>query len=153
MKACFLDTSALVKRYVSETGSIWIRDVAASEADNKLFVSRITWVEALSAFSRRKREDSLSASDTDIAIRAFQHDWDTQYHIVELDYPVINAAGRLVQRHPLRAYDSVQLASALSLNPTFSRIAPDAFVFISADKRLTDLAQAEGLQTDNPNHH
>ncbi len=116
-------------------------------------MSRITWVEVLSAFSRRKRESNLSVSDTDTAIRAFRHDWDTQYHVVELDYPVVSIAGQLVQRYPLRAYDSVQLASALSLNPMFARIAPDAFAFISADNRLTEVAQTESLRTDNPNEH
>ena len=49
MKAYFFDTSALVKRYVNETGSIWIREIVAPETGNKLFVSRITWVEVLPA--------------------------------------------------------------------------------------------------------
>jgi len=153
MKVCFLDTSALVKRYVNETGSIWIQGIVEPETGNKLFVSRITWVEVLSAFSRLKRERNLSVSDTDTAIQAFRYDWDIQYHVIELDYAVVSVAGQLVQRYPLRAYDSVQLASVLSLNPMFARIAPDAFVFISADKRLTDVAQVEGLRTDNPNEH
>lgn len=153
MKAYFLDTSALVKRYVNETGSIWIRKIVAPETGNKVFVSRITWVEVLSAFSRRKRENNLSASDTNTSIRAFRHDWDTQYHVAELDYPIASLAGDLVQRYPLRAYDSIQLASAISLNPIFARMAPDAFTFVSAYKRLTDAAQTESLRTDNPNDH
>lgn len=44
----YLDTSALGKRYVDETGSTWIRDLTASEAGNALLTARITMVEMYS---------------------------------------------------------------------------------------------------------
>jgi uncharacterized protein len=130
---CFLDTSAVVKRYVDEVGSAWIHGITASEM---ITVSRITWVEVLSAFSRLKREGKTDPGDILTAIRIFQYDWETIYRIVEIDLNVIEKAGQLVQKHPLRAYDSIQLASALGLHLFFSQADPKIFTFVSADNRL-----------------
>jgi hypothetical protein len=48
----FLDSSALVKRYVPEVGTTWIQTLAP-DANNQLYIARITWVEVLSALARR----------------------------------------------------------------------------------------------------
>ena len=146
----FFDSSALIKRYVAETGSSWVQTVTHPQSDKQIVVARITWVEVLSAFSRLRREGSLPPTDVENAIRAFQYDVDTQYQIVELDPTLIETAGQLVQRHPLRAYDSVQLAAALKLHSAFSPIADVALSFISADQRLLTIAQTEGLETIDP---
>lgn len=53
MTAYFFDSSAIVKRYVPEVGSDWIRAIADPAADNLLIISRLTWVEVLSALARR----------------------------------------------------------------------------------------------------
>ena len=146
----FFDSSALVKRYVAETGSALVQTVTHPQADNQIVIARITWVEVLSAFSRLHREGGLPPTDVENAIRAFQYDVDTQYQIVELDPTLIETAGQLVQRHPLRAYDSVQLAAALILQSAFNSIADVTLSFISADHRLLTIAQTEGLVTIDP---
>lgn len=68
----FLDTSAIAKRYITEIGSVWIQALADPLAGNFLVISRITWVEVLSAFSRRQREGSLSAIDVAESIQLFR---------------------------------------------------------------------------------
>jgi predicted nucleic acid-binding protein len=50
----FLDSSALVKRYVAEAGSSWIQSLAEPTAGHALFIARITWIEVLSALARRQ---------------------------------------------------------------------------------------------------
>jgi len=147
---CFLDTSAVVKRYVYEAGSAWIHGITASDM---IIVSRITWVEVLSAFSRLKREGKTEPGDILTAIQIFQYDWETLYRIVEIDPSVIEKAGQLVQKYPLRAYDTVQLASALGLHTFFSKADPKIFTFVSADNRLISAAREEGMATENPNNH
>lgn len=64
----FLDTSALVKRYVPETGSNWIQSITDGAANYDLTISEITWVELHSALSRRQREGSMSAGELDIGL-------------------------------------------------------------------------------------
>ena len=153
MKLYFLDSSALVKRYVAETGSAWVQNLTDPASGNAIVVARITWVEVHSAFSRLQRMQNLSPQDVATAIEAFRFDWKTQYQVVELKIRVTQLAGQLVQNHILRAYDAVQLASALYLFPEFANISPNSFTFISADSRLLNIAQAEGLPIDDPINH
>jgi len=150
---CFLDTSALVKRYVTEIGSNWMKAVTNPASENKIILSRITWVELISALARLQREGKVDPNDVSTTIQAFRYDWETQYQLVEVDKELIEAAGDLVQKHPLRAYDSIELASAVKLFPVFEKTAPSGFTFISADDRLLNVAKAEGLRIDNPNLH
>ncbi|MFQ5830631.1 MAG: type II toxin-antitoxin system VapC family toxin [Candidatus Methylomirabilia bacterium] len=60
---------------------------------------------------------------------------------------MIHKAMDLIQAHPLRAYDAVQLASALTL-----AMLPHGMTltFVSADEALLAVAQRRGLSTVNP---
>lgn len=153
MTIYFMDSSALIKRYVTETGSDWVQSLADPVAGHTLIVARITWVEVLSAFARLQREGNLSTDDIDTTMRAFRYDWDTQYQIVEMDTPLALSAGELLFRQPLRALDSIQLAAALRLLPAFGRAPTITYTFVAADDRLLQAADAEGLSTENPNMH
>lgn len=148
-----MDSSALLKRYVPETGTSWIQSLTAESADNLLIVAQITWVEIISALARRQREGSLSANQASQIKQVFRYQFDTQYRKVELLPTVIEIAGQLVSRHPLRAYDAIQLASALCILPLISQSNTATFTFITADDRLLAAAQAENLISDNPNNH
>jgi predicted nucleic acid-binding protein len=150
VKFCFFDSSALVKRYVQETGTQRVQELAASEV---IFVSRVTWVEVLSAFARLSRERKADPARLFATRQLFQHDWRNQYQIVELHEEIAERAGQLVQQHVLRAYDSIQLASAFSLHPLFEQIDPLLFTFVCADDRLLSVAEAEGMRAENPNRH
>lgn len=50
----FLDTSALIKRYIPEVGTNWIQALTAQSSGHVLFISRITSVEMMSAIARRQ---------------------------------------------------------------------------------------------------
>ena len=153
MTAYFLDSSALVKRYVPETGSAWIRALEASDPDNSLIIARITWVEVRSASARRQREGSLTFPDATLIIQRFRSDLNNQYQVIELDATLAETAGQLVNQYPLRAYDAVQLASVLRIQPAFATTQSTQLIFLTDDNRLSAIAQALGLLTDNPNHH
>jgi len=120
---------------------------------NRLIIARITWVEVLSALARLQREGNLASADVDIAVRTFRYALDMQYQVVELDATLALAAGQLVQQYPLRAYDSVQLASALQVQTVLAHVQSASFVFVSADNRLLTVAQTIGIVVDNPNDH
>ncbi len=66
---------------------------------------------------------------------------------------IISRARDLLDRYPLRAYDSVQLASALVANQALVLRKLPPLIFVSADDRLVKVATAEGLATENPNSH
>ncbi|MGE0083445.1 MAG: type II toxin-antitoxin system VapC family toxin [Desulfococcaceae bacterium] len=148
MNLYYFDSSALVKQYVYETGSLWVQAVTAS---NLVFVSRITRVEVLSALSRLKREGKIDSPKLSATMQLFDYDWIYRYHIVELDHQITEHAGQLVQQYPLRAYDSVQLATALKLHSFYSVRDLFVLIFVSADDRLLNAAQSEKMFGENPN--
>ena len=149
----YLDTSALIKRYVAETGSVWVSALAETTPPNLLLTARLTMVEARSALARRRREASISDDDHAFSIGKLASHGLAQYHFVELEGAIVNLAGDLLDRHPLRAYDAVQLASALVINAALVAADLAGLTFLSADDRLLNVAQAEGLRCDNPNLH
>lgn len=151
--AYFLDSSALLKRYVPEVGTAWMQSITDTQSQNLLIVAHIAWVEICSAVARRQREGSISSLQTDQILTAFRAHWNTQYFIVAIDSTVIELAGQLVNQHPLRAYDAVQLAAALSIQGQLTSPNATSLTFLTADSRLLAIAQAESLLADNPNLH
>jgi hypothetical protein len=151
VRAYFLDSSAVVKRYVPEPGSGWIQTLADPGAGNLLIIARITWVEVLSALARRQREGSLTNTDLTLVIQQFRFDLNTQYRVVELDRPLMEQAGQLVTQFPLRAYDAIQLASGLRTQSAFVSATATTLIFLTADAQLLTVAQSTGLTVDNPN--
>ncbi len=149
----YLDTSALVKCYVTEVGSRWLVNLVNAASNPLLFTSRLTMVETRSVLARRKRESSITAQNHTDALAAFAEDCLTHYRFIEFDLTIADLAGELLERHPLRAYDAVQLASALRIGGVLETADLVLPVFLSADNRLLAAAQAEGLPIDNPNQH
>lgn len=153
MTTYYLDTSALSKRYVQEIGTVWVRTLVAPGAGHTLLTARLTMVEVYSALARRQREGSVLMADYAIAAQAFTTHSVTEYEFVELDLKVVALARDLLERHPLRAYDAVQLASALIANQALQAAPLPPLIFLSADDRLNLVAATEGLTVDNPNLH
>lgn len=153
MVTYYLDTSALSKRYVNEVGSAWIRTLTAPATGHALVTARITMAEMYSVLARRKREGSVPPAACAIAAQTFTMHSATEYKFIELNEVIISQARKLLDRYPLRAYDSVQLASALVASQAlvFRKLSP--LIFVSADDRLVKVAMAEGLATENPNLH
>ncbi|MBK6431509.1 type II toxin-antitoxin system VapC family toxin [Candidatus Amarolinea dominans] len=151
MSFYYLDTSALVKRYVAEDGSRWLETAIFQSTDNMVLISRITVVEMRSALARRRREASIQPHDHADALSALSEDCLLRYPFVELESPVVDLAGELLDQYPLRAYDAVQLASALVVHRLLIEANLAPLIFVSADDKLLTVARAAGLQTDNPN--
>ena len=153
MNVWYLDSSALVKHHVAEVGSSWINATVFEPLDNLLLSSRVTMVEVRSALARRRREASISLQAHADVLDAFSADCVNRYRFVELELPIIELASELLDRYPLRAYDAIQLASALQAGPVLTAAGFSRPCFVSADERLLAVAQSEGLRTDNPNLH
>ena len=74
MAGHFVDSSALVKRYVNETGSVWLSGLVAPVAGNDIYIARITTVEVLAALTRRARGRTISAADASATCLLFRND-------------------------------------------------------------------------------
>ncbi len=149
----FLDTSALLKRYVPEIGTSWMQSITDRQNQHLIIIAQITWVEIYSAIARRQREQSLSGTEAQQISTAFNLHWNEQYFTIPIDSSIIQLAAQLVQQHPLRAYDAVQLATALSIKNQLPSSDIGSFTFLTADNRLDTIAKLTGLSTDNPSNH
>ena len=126
-----------MKRYVREEGSDRVRRWLASGTPA---TSRLTEVEVASALMRRWREESFGTAARDRALGALTRDLDA-LTVVEIAPPVTARARMLLERHPLRAADALQLASCLLLRDATG----GAVAFAAFDDRLSRAARAEGL--------
>jgi hypothetical protein len=153
MAAYYADSSALMKRHVVEVGSAWFSTLASPAAGNIILTAQLSLVEVFSALNRRVRESSISLSDYQQIRLDLDHIWSTEYEIIRLARTIVDEARLLLERHPLRAYDAVQLASAIQGRRDLLVSGFAAPIFLSADDRLLKAAQAEGFATDNPNAH
>jgi predicted nucleic acid-binding protein len=149
----FLDSSALIKRYVAEQGTSWIRSIILPTAGNTITVAQITQIETFSGISRRKREGVIPDRTVQAIWFLLDRHIKREYEVVELSDFVVQRAKVILDKHPLRAYDSIQLASAFTANTDLVSSGLSALVFVSADVRLLASATAEGLVVDDPNGH
>ena len=153
MAICYFDSSAVVKRYAQETGTAWVTSVLDPAASNVIYLARISAVEVISAFARRQRGKTLTASDAAKAIADFRTDLANQYRLIEMTPALISRAMILAETHALRGYDAVQLAAALEVNTRVASLNLPSLTLISADAALNAAAQIEGLAVDDPNLH
>jgi predicted nucleic acid-binding protein len=84
----FLDTSALIKRYVPEIGTPWMQSIADPKNQHLIIITQITWVEFYSAIARRQREQSIAAATAQKILAAFNFHWNEQYFTVPIDLSV-----------------------------------------------------------------
>ena len=62
-------------------------------------------------------------------------------------------AMELAERHGLRGYDAVHLASALALQQMREAMELPALTFVSADAQQREAAAAEGFLVEDPSVH
>ena len=148
MAIVFFDTSALVKRYVTtEAGAPMVRDIVEA-ADVVPAIARVSMVEMASALGRRQRQGQLSAAERDRLWAEFEIDLETTFAVVEPDDDIWKAAQILCFRHPLAAYDAVQLATALRSVILASSPLGEQLRFCTADRQQATAAKSEGLTVE-----
>ncbi len=134
----YLDTSSLVKLYVEEDESSKVD--ALVKSSEVTATSLVAYAEARAAFARRFREKAFTSDEYNRIKESFDKDW-SSYLILSLTENMINLAGNLAEKHALRGFDSIHLASALTLRQKlFSPI-----VFSCFDDKLQKASERENL--------
>ena len=149
----FFDSSAIVKRYINEIGSPFVDGLIDPGQGNNIFIAEITRAEVASAFSRRKKGETLTPQDAATSLAAFLKDVADVYATVAVTADLVTDAANLATRYALRGYDAVQLAAALTANGDLMTGGSSGLTFVSADGELNTAAVAEGLSVENPNEH
>jgi len=134
----YLDTSALIKKYIEEDGSTEV--VRHWNSAEILVISTVGYAEFFSAINRKKRDGVLPDEKYSMAIEEFQDDWRTIEQI-EVTDQLNEKIAHLTTLYPLRGFDAIHLASALY----FQESVAEPVIFLCADRRLNDAARNERL--------
>lgn len=146
MTSVYLDTSALLKRYVEEEGTARVIGLTEDPGGVRIVILDLALVEARSAVRRREREGDMAGADADRILKQIEEDASSSFLVQPATSAVMEEAARLIDRHPLRAYDALQLAGCLVVRTG----APGPLTFVCADARLCEAAGIEGLTVLNP---
>jgi predicted nucleic acid-binding protein len=149
----FVDSSALVKRYVRESGTAWVRRLTRKDPANHIYIARLTTVEVTAALARRRKGGTLIPQRASTLLWRFRQHLVARYTIVEITPALLTDAAKLANTHSLRAYDAVQLAAALTLQAQGAAVGLGAITLVSADRELNTSAAAEGLAVEDPNNY
>lgn len=149
----YADSSVLVRRHAVETGTAWVQALTDPATGNSIITSRMSTVEVISAFQRKQREGGLTTAQATQLATDFLAVCTSEYDLIDVTARILNQARDLVQRYPLKAYDAVQLASALLTNAALRGAGIATLTFLAGDRQLLRAAVAEGLTVDNPDLH
>jgi predicted nucleic acid-binding protein len=140
----YLDTSALVKRYVEEPGSAEVDKLfeSAYRGSAVLSTSIYNIGEAASAIDKKARRGELTR-DAEAAVSLMLREVKTltrlgNLTIVPLGGAVLRRSITLALRHHLYFADALQIASCLYVK---------CGAFYTADAELAEAAEREGLKT------
>jgi len=125
----YLDSSALLKRYIDESDSPHFTELLGS--DENWLTCRLTWVEVWRNLGRR-----LTGADALAARHAFRTDWG-RLVVVEIDTVLAEEAGRLADLSGARSLDALHLAA-------LQRAGPAGIPLITADLRQAQAARSFG---------
>jgi predicted nucleic acid-binding protein len=134
----FWDSSALLPLLVEESTSK--RILAFYRQQPEILAAWSTTVECVSALGRLEREGRLESRAVTQAIRQLR-ELQEAWHEVQPIEPVRQMACRLLRVHPLRAADSMQLASAMIAAGSNAK----DWGFVCLDTRLSEAAEREGF--------
>jgi predicted nucleic acid-binding protein len=135
----YLDTSSLVKLYVEDGDSDRVLELV--ESGELTATSIVAYAEARAAFARRHRENALNTREYRRLVSSLNEDWEN-YLIVQVQDEIVRTAGELAEKHGLRGFDAIHLASAMALRNGLKTIV----LFSSSDQRLNDASVREGFR-------
>ncbi len=131
-----------MKLYADEGGHEAVRSV------DTLVISCLARVEVPAALWRKERLGELDAADAEVLSAAFEADYfgtddePPRFAVLTLPASVLDRAAALTAAHGLRAYDAVQLASALAARD----VDADCRLFACFDDGLRAIAARMGWE-------
>lgn len=126
----YVDSSALVKRYVDEPESDAAERVLLS--DDAWLTANHTYVEVVLALARK-----LTEADLPLAREAFEADW-SRMLVVAVDHETCRRAATIGSETQTRTLDALHLAAA-------ERAGGRRLRFVTFDLRLADAARLLGF--------
>jgi len=148
MHKFYLDASALAKKYKTEAGSDFILELYkwARKKGERFYTSRHSIIEVGSIAMRLRREEKISEAEAYGMYNTFLEESERFVYFIRTNSGLENGSIRVMSKHPLKASDSLQLASALDVSSFFG----SELHFVCDDDRLCNAALIEGLHVLRP---
>jgi predicted nucleic acid-binding protein len=144
----YLETSSLLKKSRSETGTEVISELFSQKEDSEVFItSFFTLVEVTSVATRLLRARSLTQRAYLVLMGNLAQDAREKVLLQSVTDGILSESINLAQAYALRAPDAIHLASALDSSAAFPE---DSFFFMGSDSRLNVAAESSGLTILNP---
>jgi predicted nucleic acid-binding protein len=151
VRFCFLDASALAKRYAPEVGTLLLNHLMTRVPPDRLYLFNVGMAEVQSLLVRKKNAGQLLAADYSQAMVEFGTEIVSSriVHKLVASNALVAAALSLIEVHSINATDAIVLRLALNLTARMRSVGHDV-VLMASDQRLLRAAQAEGLSTFDP---
>ena len=141
----YLDSSAIVKRYIMEPGSSVVRELYLKAYSGEIILSYSIWNigEVLGVFNRARNTGRIDSEAYKIAKKRFLLEIRRMIKlgatiIVPLKTRFLRNCWRLIEKHCIYEADAIQIVSAIHVN---------ASQFLTGDKRLHEIAVKEKLNS------
>jgi predicted nucleic acid-binding protein len=134
----YLDTSALVKRYVAETGSSEV--ITLIEQADSVGTVVLTRVEMAAALAKAARQNWVEQQDAESAWQDFLEHW-LSFTRLSVTPATLERASRLAWEYGLRGYDALHFAAALGWQETLET----PITLATFDRELWLAAQKAGM--------
>ena len=112
---------------------------SAVEEAGLVATSTVAYAEARAALARKEREGELDAEQRSRAVAALDGEWRGFVRLSVSNF-VAYRAGEMSERHALRGFEAIHLASAARLGERF-----DDLHFLTFDARLVEAARGASV--------
>ena len=142
----YLDASAWIKRYYSETGTDWIESLFAGNPP--LACASLGLIEVLATLARKRKAQEIDTDQHTQKAMEVEQDWG-QFIQIHLSSAVVERSIRVVKDYSLRGADTIHLASAIELREAIAS-SENQVVIVTSDTELVQGAQQGGFSVVNP---
>jgi predicted nucleic acid-binding protein len=118
---------------------------AAVNRHGSVATANIAYAEMYAGMTRKYREGLISQKQYEVICKVIEDEW-RAFIVVELDHDILERARDVIKRYPLRGFDAIHLASALTLKSETNQ----ELLFLASDQRLLKAASAEQLSILDP---
>ena len=148
MPIFYLDTSAIVKRYLDEQGTnVMDRLLDGAGPDSEFYTSSLSNLEFTSVITRFAKGQRLNRESASIVLARFRGDMADIYKMWPLDASILTLALTVVETHALRSADAIHLATASTI---FSLAPESEAILVSSDRELLSAAANSGMGVLDP---
>ena len=148
----YFDASALVKRYIRESGSEKMLFLFDNVPLERLSCLTLGAVEVFWICVRKRNDDRITSHQFERATTHLRREVinnQSGFKTISVPDSLVWDSIRLIETHSLNSVDAMVLCSALD-TATELRSTSDRLVLVASDQRLLRAARAEGLQVFNP---